>query len=157
MNNLGYDIYLEVKLLSFDRSEVVQKSSIVLEQARQLPIQIESFLIEKEKVPCGGFIQLSLKAGRSATSGRTILSEIRKIPLKKWYSYIGGFYNNSQKALQHLPAIGKPLEKIAPDAYQKVKLHYHISVTEEKQVSYWIHLNRSDNTTLLVFQGEVLL
>ncbi|MGA2092212.1 MAG: hypothetical protein ABSH16_02235 [Sedimentisphaerales bacterium] len=154
---LGHDIYLDVKLLSFDQSVVMQKSSIILEQEKQLPIETDSFFIEKEKAPCGGSIEISLKTGRSTINTRTLRSELKKIPVEKWYSYIGEFYNNGQEAIRHIPVVGKVLEKIAPDAYQKIKIHYHVSVTEEKQVSYWIHINRLDNITLQVFQGNVLL
>jgi len=62
MNTLGWDIYLDVKLLSFDKSEVTQKGQILLEQAKQLPVKTDSMFIEKVKVPCGGYIQISLMA-----------------------------------------------------------------------------------------------
>ncbi len=158
MDTIGLDIYLEVALLSFDRSDVVQKSQIVLEQGKQLPAKSDSIFIEKEKAPYGGLIRISLIAKRSAATTRKILDECKKIPVAKWYSSFGSIFNRAQKAIQHIPVVGKPLEKVVPDAYQNVKLSYEMSVTEEKKLIYWTGLIRtSDNITLLVFQGEFLL
>jgi hypothetical protein len=157
MNNLGWDIFLDVKFLSFDRSELLHKNRIIIEQAKQLPIKAESMFIENERVPYGGFIQILLSAKRSTAPARIFLNERVKIPDKKWLSRLLTFYNNSQVAIQHIPYIGKPLEKLVPDAKQQVRLHYEVSITEKKCLSYFIHLNHSDNTNLLVFRGELLL
>ena len=156
MVTLGWDIYLDVKLLSFDKSEVTKRGQILIEQAKRLPVKSHSMFIEGANVPCGGYIQISLMAKRSTS--RKILDEYRKIPAGKWYSYLGTIFNNGQKAIQHIPWLGKPLEKIVPDASQRVKLSCELSVTEDKKLSYWMGLIRpSDNITLLVFQGEFLV
>lgn len=158
MGTIGWDIYLDVALLSFDRSDVVQKSQIVLEQGKLLPAKSDSIFIEKAKVPCGGLVRISLLAKRSAAVTRKILEECKEIPIVKWYSHFGHIFNSAQKALQYIPIVGKPLEKAVPDAFQNVKLSYEISTTEEKKLIYWMGLIRtSDNITLSVFQGEFLL
>jgi len=158
MSNLGWDIYLDVTLLSYDnKSERMHKSQVIIEQARQLPIKADSMFIEKEEASYGGYIQILLTAQRSATTAKKILNVYRRIPDKKWYSRLWTFYNNGQEAIQHIPIIGKPLEKLIPDAKQQVRLHYNISITKEKYLSYFIHLNHSDNTNLLVLRGELLL
>lgn len=142
--------------MSFDKSEVANRGQILIEQAKQLPVKTHSFFIEKAKAPCGGYIQISLMAKRSTS--RKILDEYRKIPPGKWYSYLGTIFNNSQKAIQHIPIVGKPLEKIVPDVFQTVKLSCELSVTENKKLSYWMGLIRqSDNIPLLVFQGEFIV
>ena len=158
MDTIGWDIYLDVALLSFDKSDVVKKSQIVLEQGKQLPAKSDSIFIEKAKVPYGGLIRISLTAKRSAAATRKILDECKKIPVAKWYSYFGSIFNSVQKAIQHIPVVGKPLEKVVPDTFQNVKLSYEIFVTEEKKLIYWMGLIRtSDNITLLVFRREFLL
>jgi len=158
MDTIGWDIYLDVALLSFDRSDVVQKSQIVLEQGKQLPAKSDSIFIEKAKAPYGGLIRISLMAKRSAAATRKILDECKKIPVAKWYSYFGSIFNSGQKAVQYIPIVGKALEKVVPDAFQNVKLSYEISTTEEKKLIYWMGLiGTSDNITLSVFRGEFLL
>ena len=155
MNMLGWDIYLDVILQSFDRSDVMQKSQIVLEQAKQLPVKIDSMFTEKARVPCGGYIRISLMAKRPATNARKIFDEYKRIPAGKWYSHLGTFYNKGQKAIQNIWGIGKAIERVIPDAFQTLKLSYELSVTEEKKLTYWIGLiGQSDNITLLVFRGE---
>jgi len=156
MATLGWDIYLDVRLLSFDKSEVTQKGQILIEQAKQLPVKTHSMFIEEVKVPCGGYIQISLMAKRSTS--RKILDEYRKIPAGKWYSHLGTIFNKGQKAIQDIKFVGKTLENIVPDAFQMVKLSCELSITEDKKLSYWIGLIRpSDNITLLVFRGEYLV
>lgn len=158
MDTIGWDIYLDVSLLGFDKSEVIQKSQIVLEQGKQLPAKTDSIFIEKAKAPYGGVIRISLVAKRSAAGMRKILDECKKIHVAKWYSYFGSIFNSCQKAIQHIPIVGKPLENVVPDAFQNVKLSYEISVTEENKLIYWMGLIRtSDNITLSVFRGEFLL
>jgi len=158
MDTVGWDIYLDISLLSFDKSEVIQKSQIVLEQGKHLPAKSDSIFIERAQAPYGGHIRISLMAKRSAGAMRKILDECKKIPVAKWYSYFGSIFNSGQKAIQNIPIVGKPLEKVVPDAFQNVKLSYEISVTEEKKLIYWMGLIRtSDNITLSVFQGEFLL
>lgn len=158
MDTVGWDIYLDVSLLKFDKSEVIQKSEIVLEQGKQLPAKSHSIFIEKAQAPYGGYIRISLMAKRSAGSTRKILDECKKIPIRKWYSHIGKIFNTGQKAIQHIPVVGKPLEQLVPDAFQNVKLSYEISVTEEKKLIYWMGLIRtSHNITLSVFRREFLL
>jgi hypothetical protein len=158
MNTLGWDIYLDVTLQDFDRSDVMQKSQIVLEQAKQLPVKTDSMFTEKVKAPCGGYIRISLMAKRSAANARKIFDECKKIPAGKWYSHLGTFYNKGQKAIQHIWGIGKAVERVIPDAFQTLKLSYELSVTEEKKLTYWMGLIRqSDNITLLVFRGEFRL
>lgn len=158
MDTVGLDIYLDVSLLSFDKSEVIQKSQIVLEQGKQLPTKSDSIFIERAHAPYGGHIRISLMAKRSAGATRKILDECKKIPLVRWFSHVGTFFNNGQKAIQHIPVVGRPLEQLVPDAYQNVKLSYEISVTEEKKLIYRMELIRtSDNSPLSVFGGEFLL
>ncbi len=157
MNTLECDIYLDVELLSFDKkSEIMRKGRIILEKRRQLPVKTDSMFIEEVKVPCGGYIQISLLAQH--TTSRKILDECKRIPAGKWYSHIGTIYNNGQKAIQRIAGIGKTLEGMMPDAYQKVKLSYDLSITEDKKLTYWMGLiRRSDNITLLIFRGELFL
>jgi len=158
METIGWDIYLGIALLSFDRSDVAQKNQIVLEQGKQLPAKSDSIFIEKAKAPYGGFIRISLMAKRSAATTRKILDACKKIPVAKWYSHFGSIFNSAQKAIQHIPVVGKALEKVVPDAFQNLKLSYEISVTEERKLIYWMGLIRTnDNITLSVFQGEFLL
>ena len=156
MGTLGCDIYLTVKFLSFDGSEVTKRGQILIEKAKQLPVKIHSMFIEGASVPCGGYIEISLTAKRFTS--RQILDEYKKIPSGKWHSFLGSVFNNGQKAIQHIPVVGKPLEKILPDAWQSVKLSCELSVTEDKKLSYWMGLiRRRDDITLLVFKGEFLV
>jgi len=158
MDIVDWDIYLGVSLLSFDKSEVIQKSRIVLEQGKQLPAKSDSIFIERAQAPYGGYIRISLMAKRSAGATRKILDVCEKISLVRWYSHVGSIFNSGQNALRYIPVIGRPLEQLVPDAFQNVKLSYEISVTGKKKLIYRMELIRtSDNITLLVFQGEFLL
>jgi hypothetical protein len=158
MNTLGWDVYLDVTLQGFDKSNVIQKSQIVLEQAKELPVKTDSIFIEEAKVPCGGYIRISLTAKHSAATARIIFDECKKIPAGKWYSHLGTIYNQCQKGIRHIWGMGKAIENVIPDAFQILKLSQELSVTEEKKLTYWIGLIRqSDNITLLVFRGEFCL
>ena len=158
MDTVGWDIILDVSLLGFDKSDVIQKNQIVLEQGKELPASVNSIFIKKAKAPYRGRIRISLTAKRSAATGRKILDECKIIPVARWYSHIGNIFNGGQKAIRHIPWLGKPLEEVVPDAFQNVKLNYAISVTNEKKLIYRMGLVRTrDSHGLLVFRGEFLL
>lgn len=158
MDTLGWDIYLGITLLSFDKKEIRNKDQIVLEQARKLPIKIDSLFLKETKVPCGGFVHISLIARRSAATTRKFLDEHKRIPAQNWFSFLGTIYNNGQRAIQHIPIVGRPLESMAPDAYQNVRISQCISVTDEKKLTYSVRLlGHSSENELLDFQGSFLL
>jgi len=158
MDTIGWDIYLDVSFLKFDGSDVQNKSLIILEQGKTLPLKLYDIFVDEVRVPYKGRIKIALTVKRSASITRKILSVDTEVPPIKWYSYIGHGYNICQKALQHIPVIGKPLEKVAPDAFQKVKLVYEISLTETRLMKYWIGLLRcADKQNLRTFKGEFLL
>jgi len=130
----------------------------VIEQGKDLPAQTDSVFIEQTKVPYAGFIQISLTAKRSGATTREFWAESREIPAVRWYSHFGRAYNKGQAALRHIPWVGKPLEEIAADAYQNVKLQYKMSVTTEKRLICEMRLIRTrDNKPLLTFRPEFLL
>jgi len=157
-DTIGWDIYLEVRFFKFDGSEVMNKSKIILEQGKTLPLKLYDIFVDEIGLPYKGRLKIALTVKRTASIKREILSVDTEIPPLKWYSYIGHCYNVGQKALQHIPVIGKPLEKIAPDAFQKVKLVYEISLTNERTINYWIALLRcKDKLCLKTFKGEFLL
>lgn len=155
--SLEWDIYLDAILFGFDKEPVITKSQIILEKSRQLPVDVSSTFIDQQKVPCGGSLQITLKVKNKGTT-RIIIDEKKKIPDKKWHSTLGTWYNRKQEALREIPGVGKAAEKLAPDAYQKVKVIYALSVTEEKELSYNIKLARyADNIELLNFSGKLYL
>jgi len=159
MDTLGYNINLEVKLLSFDnKTEIAHKSQTILEKPRELPAKVSSIFMKKEKVACGGFIDISLTAKTSPASTVTFLSECRVIPDKTFFSHVGTIYNNAQKTVQHIKWVGKPLEKILPDACKRINVGCEVAVTTKKELSYRIYLSQWHTyESLFVFKGELLL
>jgi hypothetical protein len=155
--SLEWDIYLDVILFGFDKESVVMKSQIILEKSRLLPIEANGTFVDQQKIPYDGSLQVTLKAKNKGTT-RIIIDEKKTIPNKKWYSKLGTLYNRSQEVLREIPVVGKAAEKLAPDAYQKVKVIYALSVTEAKELSYVIKLTRyDDDIELLGSSGKLYL
>jgi hypothetical protein len=152
--SLEWDISLDAILFGFDKETKAEKSQIILEKSRLLPIEDSRIFIDEQEIPCDGLFQIILTA-KSKGVTRIIIDEKKSIPNKKWYSSIGGLYNRCQEAIREIPVVGKPLEKIAPDWYQKVKVVCSLSITDKKELSYNIILARSaDNIELLGFNGN---
>ena len=71
---------------------------------------------------------------------------------------IGGVYNYAQEAIRFIPIVGKPLEKLVPDAYQTVWVLYRVEVDDDMTMAYDIQLNTdSSKTALLRFNENSLL
>ena len=155
--SLEWDIYLDAILFGIDKNPIVKKSQIILEKSRQLPVEASGIFVDQQKVPCDGSFQVTLEAKNKGIT-RIIIEEKKTIPDKKWYSTLGTWYNRSQEALREIPVVGKTIEKLTPDAYQKVKVIYALSVTEAKELSYTIKLTRyADDIELLGFSGKLYL
>ncbi len=159
MDTIGWDLYLDVKLLGFDNSFVLQKSKLIIEHSTILPFSRISLFLQKDKIPCGGFIkiQLTAKHGQTTSKVKNLLLEHRKIPHKKTLSRIGLLYNKCQKFIQKIPVVGKALEEIAPDAFQRINLNCYIEMASDRNCCYKINLMQSSDSKKEFHKGEYLL
>lgn len=154
MTSNDWDIFLHVKFESFDKSEICQKKELVLGHAQDLPAKANARFVNRQAVPHGGFIEVIFSVKRGQAAAITLLSEHVCIPVKGWARNIGWAYNGCQKAIQHIPIIGKPLEKIAPDAYQNLRVNYEVEVANDGMCKYVINLKRdSGEDELLTWEG----
>ncbi|MGD0572339.1 MAG: hypothetical protein ABSB11_04905 [Sedimentisphaerales bacterium] len=60
--SLEWDISLDAILFGFDKETKAEKSQIVLEKSRLLPIEDNRIFIDEQKITCDGLFQIMLTA-----------------------------------------------------------------------------------------------
>jgi len=153
-NFLPVDIILSLSLEGFDGKELERKRAILAEKGTLLPVLKKGDFVKGVKVPVNGKAYLILGVDNG---GHRVIVE-HKFRLKKSLFLvhdIKSIYNATQEALKHIPVVGKTIEKIAPDAKQKVDCVYEIEISPDCLMQYSVLVGRErKRKKSLLFEGE---
>jgi len=156
-NFLSVDITLSLTLEGFDGEEVECKRAILAEKGTPLPLLKKDDFVKGVKVPVNGKAYLILGVDNG---GHRVIVE-HKFRLKKSLFLVHGIksiYNATQEALKDIPVVGKTIEKIAPDAKQKVDCVYEIEISPDCLMQYSVLVGRERKRRRShVFEGEFLV
>jgi len=138
---LGVDIVLEVTLEGFEEDMVQHKHQVIAEKGLLLPLKREGVLVAGRKVPVNGKVSYKLYIDQG--KGRIINEEYCELRKYRFIIHrVKGLYNSLQKIVGYVPWVGKPLEKITPDAKQKVDVAYSLDVGMDKNLNYRVLIGR---------------
>lgn len=160
MARLGTDVCVGITMLGFDGETIVaSRDSILLEMDREVPCEVQRVFIDCERVPLAGTMEARV-VSRTDSMERRIAEWRKSIPSPGWYRKLLAIYNRGQKAIQVIPVVGKPLEQVAPDAFQRLQVVCTFKVDPSYLLNYEINvanIKSEDHPPLISIAGEFRL